>query len=231
MVSARNTRVDMSHVRTDKDRIELFNIMLDLVRSTIRDANKTDYIVLNVVKQLDKEDIHYEGKFHSFSNFINKIAQDTKRGFLGGAPILKDGDQLKTILVKIFTAITSVISKKEISKEVDRFLENEYGYEISNKKSVNILNLLVNYHYYDKFDTLRFLDIIYPELASEIQAKKIADPPQVLNVARNDSRGKPASQYPKRSDPPPSGGQAGGSRRSKKSYPFTRRRSRTRRHR
>ena len=44
----------MSHIRTDKDRVELFHAMIVRINKTIRDASRTDYIVLNIIKQLKK---------------------------------------------------------------------------------------------------------------------------------------------------------------------------------
>lgn len=221
------THTNMSHIRTDNDRVELFHTMVNMINTTIKDASRTDYIVLNIVKQLNKEDIMYEGRYYSFEKFISKLEQDTRRGFIFGARI-RDDDQLKTVLVKLMSVIRNVIGKKEVTKELERFLESEHGYDISNKLSVNLLNFLINYRYYDGFDTLLFLDIIYPELAQEIQRKKIADPPQILNAARE---GAPKQGPPRRPDPP---AQSGGRRsaRSRKGYPFgaKSKRNRTRRH-
>lgn len=216
----------MSHIRTDKDRVELFHAMIVRINKTIRDASRTDYIVLNIIKQLNKEDIIYDGIYYNFEKFIAKVEQDTRKGWVFNAKI-RDDDQLKTVLVKLFASIQKVIGKKEVTKELERFLDTEHGYDICNKLSVNLFNFLINYRYYDGFDTLLFLDTIYPELAQEIQRKKIADPPQILNVARED-RGRP--NPPRRPDPPPA--QSGGRRKSRrnksKQYPFMKR-NRTRR--
>ena len=220
--------VSMSHVRTDKDRVDLFHTMVNMINRTIKDASRTDYIVLNIVKQLNKEDIIYEGKYYSFEKFISKLEQDTRKGFIFGATI-RDDDQLKTVLVKLMSAIRNVIGKREVTKELERFLETEHGYDICNKLSVNLLNFLINYRYYDGFDTLQFLDIIYPELAQEIQRKKIADPPQILNAVRE---GGPKQGPARRPDPPAA--QSGGRRKTRgsKHYPFgaKSKRNRTRRH-
>ena len=210
-----NTTVNMSHVRTDKDRVELFHIMVSKINRTIRDATRTDYIVLNIIKQLNKEDIIYDGKYYSFEKFMQRLEQDTNKGWIFGAKI-RDDDQLKTVLIKMMAAIRNVIGKKEVTKELERFLETEHGYDVCNKLSVNLLNFLINYRYYDGFDTLMFLDIVYPELAQEIQRKKIADPPQILNAVRESG---PKQAPPRRPDPPQSGGRRK-SRSSKKTYPF-----------
>ena len=61
---SKNMTVDMSHIRTDKDRVELFHSMIELIKSTIKDAKKNDYISMNVVKKLDDEDIHYTVFYH-----------------------------------------------------------------------------------------------------------------------------------------------------------------------
>lgn len=217
----------MSHIRTDKDRVELFHAMVKKINTTIRDATRTDYIVLNIVKQLNKEDIIYDGIYYSFEKFIAKVEQDTRKGWVFNAKI-RDDDQLKTVLIKLFAAIQKVISKREVTKELERFLDTEHGFDICNKLSVNLLNFLINYRYYDGFDTLLFLDTIYPELAQEIQRKKIADPPQILNAVRED-RAKPAPY--RRPDPTPA--QTGGRRKTRSSkknhYPFKRKRNNTRR--
>jgi hypothetical protein len=219
--------VMMSHIRTDKDRVELFHTMVNMINKTIKDASRTDYIVLNIIKQLNKEDIIYDGRYYSFEKFISKLEQDTRKGFFNAK--IRDDDQLKTFLVKLMAAIRNIIGKKEVTKELERFLDTEHGYDICNKLSVNLLNFLINYRYYDGFDTLQFLDIIYPELAQEIQRKKIADPPQILNAVRE---GGPKQGPPRRPDPPAA--QSGGRRstRSAKKYPFgaKSRRNRTRKH-
>ena len=223
-----NRSVNMSHIRTDKDRVELFHTMVHKITKTIRTASRTDYIVLNIVKQLNKEDIIYDGKYYSFEKFIGRVEEDTRKGFIFGAKI-RDDDQLKTVLIKLMSAIRSIIGKKEVTKEVERFLETEHGYDICNKLSVNLLNFLINYTYYDGFDTLLFLDIIYPELAAEIQRKKIADPPQILNAVRE------AGPRPGPSRRPDPSAQSGGRRKTrsnKGTYPFgaKSKRNRTRRH-
>lgn len=222
-------RYNITHIRTDKDRVELFHTMVNMINKTIKDASRTDYIVLNIVKQLNKEDIAYNGTYYNFEEFISKLEQDTRKGFIFNAKI-RDSDQLKTILVKIFATIQKIIGKKEVTKELERFLETEHGYDICNKLSVNLLNFLINYRYYDGFYTLQFLDIIYHELAQEIQRKKIADPPQILNAVRE---GGPKQGPARRPDPPAA--QSGGrrsTRSGKKSYPFgaKSKRNRTRRH-
>ena len=228
--------VEMSHIRTDNDRIDLFHDMVELIQDTLKDTNKHDYIVLDVVKKLNNEDVHYDGKFLSFPKFIDKIENDTrKKGWFYKESKLKHDNQLKTVLIKIFSAITNVISKKDVVKEVSRFIENEYGYDISDKQSINIFNLLVNYRYYYTFDTHKFIEIIYPELASETRGKRPPPPSQILDSSRDES--KRQGPYPKRvegatSGPPP---QAGGTRanKHKKSsiYPFrVIKRNRTRKH-
>ena len=222
-------RYNITHIRTDKDRVKLFHTMVNMINKTIKDASRTDYIVLNIVKQLNKEDIIYDGTYYNFEKFISKLEQATREGIIFNAKI-RDSNQLKTILVKIFATIQKIIGKKEVTKELERFLETEHGYDICNKLSVNLLNFLINYRYYDGFDTLQFLDIIYPELAQEIQRKKIADPPQILNAVRE---GGPKQGPARRPDPPAA--QSGGrrsTRSNKKSYPFgaKSKRNRTRRH-
>jgi len=223
MVKGKNMTVEMSHIRTDNDRIELFHDMVELIQDTLKDTNKHDYIVLDVVKKLNNEDVHYDGKFLTFSKFIDKIENDTrKKGWFYKESKLKHDNQLKTILIKIFSAITNVISKKDVITEVNKFINNEYGYDISDKQSVNIFNLLLNYRYYYTFDTHKFIDIIYPELASETRLKRPPPPAQILDSSRNDTRKQ--GSFPKRTDAPASGPppQAGGTRRNRKktTYPF-----------
>jgi len=222
----------MSHIRTDKDRVELFHAMVNKINKTIQTANRTDYIVLHIIKHLNKENIIYDGIYYNFEKFIKKVEQDTRKGFIFKTTTIRNSDQLKTLLVKIFATIQKIIGKKEITKELERFLETEHGYDICNKLSVNLFNFLINYHYYDGFDTLLFLDTIYPELAQEIQRKKIADPPQILNAIREE-RSKPAPyRRPEPPAPAPAPAQTGGRRRSTRSsttYPFQRKRNRTRR--
>ena len=118
-------RYNINHIRTDKDRVKLFHTMVNMINKTIKDASRTDYIVLNIVKQLNKEDIIYNGKYYNFEEFISKLEQDTREGIIFNAKI-RDSDQLKTILVKIFATIQKIIGKKEITKELERFLETEH---------------------------------------------------------------------------------------------------------
>ena len=150
----------MSHIRTDKDRVKLFHEMMKRINKTIKHASRTDYIILHIIKELNKEDIIYDGKYYSFEKFIAKVESDTKNRFIFLRSKIGDNDELKTILVELFAAIQKIIGKKEVTKELERFIDTKYGYDICNKLSVNLLNFLINYNYYDGFDTLLFLDTI-----------------------------------------------------------------------
>jgi len=199
--------------------------MIKRIHKTIQMANKTDYLVLHIVKHLNKDEIIYDGIYYNFEKFIAKVESDTK-GFFSTK--VRDNDELKTILISLFSSIQKVIGKKELTKELEHFIDTKHGYDISNKLSINLLNFLVNYNYYYGFDTLKCLDIIYPELIQEIKRKKIPDPPQILDAVRDGGYKQEAP--PRRPEP---AAQAGGRRKTRSSkgkhYPFQGRRNGTRR--
>lgn len=189
------SRVGM-FVKTEHDRVKLMHEAFELIYKTIYHSKKTNYIVLHVINNLNREEIYYNGRKKNFTEFVLAVLKDTKGKY---SATIKTHNELKTILIKLMTAIRNVVIRKDDTKDVFEFIEMQHGFNISNKDSVNLLNFLINYDFFDTFNTNEFLKIMYPELAEKIVKRDIPDPPEILNAKlpprpqppSNSSRNKP----------------------------------------
>jgi hypothetical protein len=169
---------------TPKDYVKYFHTMVSNIENTINSKNKFKKqedvpILLEIINKLEKEMIAYDTKQYSFSEFIHMVKKDTKTstffGLFSSDSKIKTIHELNGLFVKIMNAIKNVvIVPKKIPERFKDELEGK-GKEfiISKSLSINILNLLINFNLTDKFDTMTFIEKIYPELAKYIPTKEM----------------------------------------------------------
>jgi hypothetical protein len=169
---------------TDKDRIKYFHEMISHIEDTIDTRHKFKNtqdvpILLKIIDVLEKERISYDSKLLSFSEFIREVKKDTKSsssffGLFSKESKVKQGDDLNKIFKKLMDPIKNIIVAKKLPARFESDLE-EKGQEfiISNKLSVNILNLLINFNLTDKLDTMIFIKKIYPALIKYISTREM----------------------------------------------------------
>lgn len=189
-------------IKTEKDRIKYLNTAFKFIHENISDSNKKDIIILSIFKNLNKEKFYYNGDIMNFTEFIHAVVKDTTPGWFGKSSYVKTHSELKTILIKLMTAIRNVIVRKENLKDVLEFIENEHGFNISNKDSVNILNFIINYKFFDNFDTYDFLKTMYPELSEKVVKKDIPDPPEILDAKVSSKPHIHAQNQTRKNNPP-----------------------------
>ena len=109
---------------------------------------------------------------------------------------------MKTILIKLVVAVQHMIDKKAVPKEVEKFIKKEYGYDISNKDTLNLLNFLINYKFYHNLNLHNFLEALYPELIEDksIVWKNIPDPTNIIDTPSKKEEGK--ARYANRAPKP-----------------------------
>ena len=169
-----------------------------------------------------------------FRDFVAEVVKDTAHhGWISWLWKTKVTNlvELKSILLKLMTVIKNVMVKKVETHDVFEFIDTEFGYNVSNKDSINFLNFLINYKFYDSFDTVQMLRSVYPELAEKVGEKK-EEPMNIIDIPDKTKKIRNYSQknqgYPKKFEgkpfegkpfPKPEGGEGGGGG-DKKPYSF-----------
>jgi len=184
-------------IMSEKHRVALVHDAFKLILENIKHSKKTDYIILHVFEMLNKEKVYYNGKPMDFTEFIKAVEYDTSSYWFSAK--VKNVVELKAILVKLMTAIKNVILKKREMHDVFDFIDNEYGYDISHKDSLNFLNFLINYKFYDQYDTFEMLRTVYPELAEKAGDEK-EEPMDVLEIRH---KVKKSHNYSQKNQGPP----------------------------
>jgi len=181
---------------TPKDYVKYFHTMISHIESTIQSRQKYKQkenvpIILGIVDTLDKEMLTYNSKRYNFSNFIHKIKEDTKIstffGLFSSDSKIKTIHELHDLFKKLMTAIKNSIVEKKLPEYFEDELYKSKEFIISKALSINILNLLINFTLTEKFDTMIFIEKIYPELAKHIPKKEI-NLFQAHNRQRNNTR-------------------------------------------
>ena len=179
---------------TPKDYVKYFHEMVSNIEKTIKSKHKFKKqedvpILLEIIDKLETERISYDKKQLSFSEFIHEVNADTStKGFLGlfsKDSKVKTIDDLNNLFRKLMDPIKNIIVAKKLPARFESDLE-EKGQEfiISNKLSVNILNLLINFNLTDKLDTMIFIKKIYPALIKYISTREM----NLLNGTRKNKR-------------------------------------------
>jgi hypothetical protein len=178
---------------TPKDYVKYFHEMVSHIEDTIESKHKFKKqeevpILLEIIDTLEKEMISYDSKRVSFSKFIHEVKKDTStKGFLGWFSKdskVKTIHELNDLFKKIMTAIKNIIIEKKLPDRFESKLKkNGKEFILSEVLSINILNLLINFKTTDTFDTLTFIEEIYPELVKHISVIKI----DILNNTRQKS--------------------------------------------
>ena len=171
---------------TPKDYVKYFHEMVSNIEKTIKSKHKFKKqedvpILLEIIDKLETERISYDKKQLSFSEFIHEVNADTStKGFLG---LFSKDSKVKTI--DDLNNIKNIIVAKKLPARFESDLE-EKGQEfiISNKLSVNILNLLINFNLTDKLDTMIFIKKIFPALIKYISTREM----NLLNGTRKNKR-------------------------------------------
>lgn len=192
-------------IRTESDYVKALHAVFSLMDDSIQSTRKNqivrlveeDYIIQRIFDELnDESTLYYDGKLLDFEEFVHAVAKDTKPGLfsklLRQQAKIKKYSQVKTILIKLVVALQNMIDKKAVPKGVDRFIKKEYGYDISNKDTINLLNFLVNYKFYHDLNLHAFLEAVYPELIEDksIVWKTIPDPPDIIDSPSKKEEGK-----------------------------------------
>jgi hypothetical protein len=112
-------------IKTEHDRVKLMHTAFRLIDDTIRHFKKTDYVVLHVINNLKKEKMYYNGRIVDFADFVYAVVHDTKGRH---SSVIKTHNELKTILIKLMTAIRNVVVKKDDTKDVFEFIDIEHGF-------------------------------------------------------------------------------------------------------
>ena len=178
---------------TPKDYVKYFHEMVSHIEDTIESKHKFKKqeevpILLEIIDTLEKEMISYDSKRISFSKFIHEVKKDTStKGFLGWFSKdskVKTIHELNDLFKKIMTAIKNIIIEKKLPDRFESKLKkNGKEFILSEVLSINILNLLINFKTTDTFDTITFIEEIYPELVKHISVIKI----DILNNTRQKS--------------------------------------------
>ena len=183
---------------TPKDYVNYFHTMVSHIENTIKAKHKFKKeedvpILLEIVDTLEKEMITYDSKRYSFSEFIHAIKEHTKTstffGLFSKDSKVKTIHELNDLFKKLMTAIKNVVvvPQKLPERFEDELERKGKEFVISKALSINILNLLINFKLTEKFDTMVFIEKIYPELAKYIP-KKDMNPFQSQNRKQNNTR-------------------------------------------
>jgi hypothetical protein len=143
-----------------KDRIEAVNMVFNAIRKNINASKKT--FLKTLVNSLDEQRTFYNKSFLNFTQFIDMVIRDSSKGFFTN-PKLKEDQELKDIILKLLSFISVVISKGKVQRDVEDYIKKSVEFKITNKETLNILNLLINYKNPITIDTLEFLEVIVPD--------------------------------------------------------------------
>jgi len=147
------------------ERVELVNDAFKLIKKNMHLSKEKHELVLELFELFDKKIIYYNAKVLRFEEFIDEVIKDTNNtGIFYRSTKIKTLSELKKIFVLLLGVIRNVVASEEISRDVKKFIKEEYGYQISNKDTINILNFLINYRMYNDFNTIELMDELYPEI-------------------------------------------------------------------
>jgi len=147
------------------ERVELVNQAFKLIKKNMNLSKDKHELVLELFELFSEKVIYYNAKVLRFEEFINEVIQDTnKTGIFYKSTKIKTLAELKKIFILLLGVIRNVVASEEISRDIKKFIKEEYGYHISNKDTINILNFLINYRMYNDFNTIELMDELYPEI-------------------------------------------------------------------
>jgi len=202
-------------IRTESDYVKALHAAFSLMEESINATKKNqiirfvedDSIIERIFDELnDETTIYYDGKLLNFEQFVHAVVRDTTPGLFSKLvtqqAVIKKSSQVKTILIKLVVAIQNMIDKKAVPKEVEKFIKKEYGYDVCNKDTINLLNFLINYKFYHNLNLHNFLEALYPELIEDktIVWKNIPDPANIIDTSSKKEEGK--SRYTNRAPKP-----------------------------
>lgn len=186
-----------------KDRIEATNYVFKAIQKNIARSKGT--LLESLFEELNKERIFYHRNFINFTEFINIVVKNTSKGFFAG-PKTKSDQELKEILVKLFSVLRVVIVKGGVHRDITDFIEKADGFDITNKDSIDLINVMVNYKVPHMIDTIEYLSMIFPNILEmfnenkpEVALKPLVDAAPAPWRSRATEKVEPKRNYP----PPP----------------------------
>ena len=144
-----------------KDRIEATNYVFKAIQKNISRSKGT--IIASLFEELNKERIFYHRNFINFTEFVDVVVKNTSKGFFTG-PKTKTDQELKEILVKLLSVLRVVIVKGGVHRDINTFIKEAEGFNIANKESINIINMMINYKIPHMIDTVEYLSMVYPKI-------------------------------------------------------------------
>jgi hypothetical protein len=167
-----------TNITVNKDALEMMHETLKHIRDNFEIKKSKNYNLLAIFSNLKRRIVYYEGNILDCEEFIQKAIKDTAKGnFIFKTKVTKQY-QLKNILVNLLIAIKHVTP--DMSKELLKFIDEEHGYKVSNNKTLNLFNFIVNFKYYGMVDTRKLIEIIYPELLTNKVDRLIIEDPKVF---------------------------------------------------
>jgi hypothetical protein len=144
-----------------KDRIEATNYVFKAIQKNIARSKGT--LLESLFEEMNKERIFYHRNFINFTEIVNIVVKNTSKGFFTG-PKTKTDKELQEILIKLLSVLRVVIVKGGVHRDITDFIKTADGYDITNKDSIDLINVMINYKVPHTIDTVEYLSMIFPNI-------------------------------------------------------------------